>query len=1547
MADTKWNYDYTTSRPTPLNDRAGQGYTSYTNIGNYSPQTTQRQYNNNKSQTGSAGYRDRNPYYEFLSERDQKYWRDGQNRRKQFDTYYDKYLGNDPQYASNEKKWLAEYISFIESKWVPSAENKDTHAKGLFQIMPQYWGSRNYSNIQDQFLRYKEMMNANDKAIINLMKSPRCRHNSIALSRLTNGYDANALRAIAWFSGAGGMEAFLLKGQNRTDGGSTQSQYAAPIVARNLSKQKLNINTSDSENAFSSAFGEDKEDLEYTDYDYGDTEDGGYYDDYSSYDDYDDYTPPQDFDFSDYQAQTEGDYDSQEEEPYNPLQDIQMPSEARRQQQPEESPSELAFTDIDYDEMPSNFQEYLAQAEIRKKALQRKKQEEMLYNLYQPTQLQQYAQELLDSSQAEDFVNVFAEANPRAASSAFRDPALYQADVSRTFAPQQQQAGLGGHLFDDGGTQYNAWDNVTLNPEGNIMIEGVPYTIRALNKAQYPEGLEVIGTNKFKNFVGQALMNSILHYNAYNGKTYEDYGEGKDKAAQHMQEYAMTHTPEETEQYRRNTIIAGLALAQGNPYPAYGLDNMFANLLTGTLASTEQGAAEKIKEGNYLEGGLEAASPFLFNSGPIGNIARSVYGGYHLLNENGLQKTGRELLNGNYWNAAKSFAGDLGNALLTGVGAYGMTNDALNLAARLGNADAKSIQFARALKGDINSNIDIPYEFNPNIYDYWYTPSGYQWQPSSYAFYERPSKLSIAERFGLSKQARNSLTANEEQGLADLYDYMGHDQYRQSFKVDAQDNPFWGTITSEGTPFMRAAVERHFPQRGNIVRVSQQTDTGKGALSYNYDKNIAGYYSGMFPVDKSTGIQYGEARMTPDGDNYLNIVLTAPRTDASLGVDTPEILESIPNTIDKGIMKNFWISARNLQRPGTYLSGDSGSLPLGNNLITAFKNRQLYKANLEETPIEQQHITRIGLSPDSYSSIIRQGNRDGSLRWGNGFTTWNSSAVENKHIYDAFQKYMRGEITKEEYENIFNTWANSFGGQNLQWIKPVGASKEYPVHPHPYIYKGTPQTKNTTSISPEVSQTEREVASSEYTDWDTYGQLKGQKEFKGANETASYDGSDINVIGQLGPDDWDLNFFIPYNMQNIRTRLPNSEGQLILDNLKEGNQYRNGWSLIEERMKEPAKVYVSNEATTGIKGFRVGNTGESYVGLKDYIPVDIMKNTRRHEVVGHGTEDEIEQLAGHTARMEYSDLADELAQSGLKLNSKDSLDPEELRALMFQTRDNLMQAFRNNDIAFNGDKITQQDIDTFQRVINLLDSKQVIQAMTGFNSSYGADYAALLKAKPELLDKFKHLISYGLAIGAPVGVGYTMQNNAPSTNSNAHAYGGTIFGDGGTTTGPETIITPDEEYNQFLNTLPDNQRLTPNEDYDTYLYWKLNGKPKSFLEAVSKGMYNWDNSDKSYHGNSIAWGEDGIGYFMKPKHHDTLKYELDWFNKNIVTEEGGHQRFETPEERAESDNFRNNYVLAEDPTRPNFYIYAPINQAAGLHIYRRPNEIPIFPILQQ
>ena len=136
-----------------------------------------------------------------------------------------------------------------------------------------------------------------------------------------------------------------------------------------------------------------------------------------------------------------------------------------------------------------------------------------------------------------------------------------------------------------------------------------------------------------------------------------------------------------------------------------------------------------------------------------------------------------------------------------------------------------------------------------------------------------------------------------------------------------------------------------------------------------------------------------------------------------------------------------------------------------------------------------------------------------------------------------------------------------------------------------------------------------------------------------------------------------------------------------------------------------------------------------------------------------------------------------------------------------------------------------------------------------------------------------------------------------------------------------------KEYLKFKDSLPDYQKNTPESEYDTYLGWKLYGKPKDFEAAKELGMYSWDNSDESWHGHTIAWDETtGIGHFLKSKHHSTIGYELDWFNKGIVTEEGGKQREMTPEERKEWEEFKSNYELVDDG---NFYKYIPKNKKGG------------------
>ena len=88
----------------------------------------------------------------------------------------------------------------------------------------------------------------------------------------------------------------------------------------------------------------------------------------------------------------------------------------------------------------------------------------------------------------------------------------------------------------------------------------------------------------------------------------------------------------------------------------------------------------------------------------------------------------------------------------------------------------------------------------------------------------------------------------------------------------------------------------------------------------------------------------------------------------------------------------------------------------------------------------------------------------------------------------------------------------------------------------------------------------------------------------------------------------------------------------------------------------------------------------------------------------------------------------------------------------------------------------------------------------------------------------------------------------------------------------------DIAFQNFLETLPDNQKYTSEASYRNRRYWELNGKPKDFNEAVAKGMYSYDTSDNGWHANSVALNESTGEYeFMKPNWHNTKMYEDAWY----------------------------------------------------------------------
>lgn len=107
------------------------------------------------------------------------------------------------------------------------------------------------------------------------------------------------------------------------------------------------------------------------------------------------------------------------------------------------------------------------------------------------------------------------------------------------------------------------------------------------------------------------------------------------------------------------------------------LDRNFADMFTFGYGTAAQQAAKDWKNGKYLNSILGFGSPMFWGSGPLGNVYRTAFGTYHLANEEGVPKTYREFMAGNYGNAAKSLAGDAFNALIATHGVKGLYGDAL------------------------------------------------------------------------------------------------------------------------------------------------------------------------------------------------------------------------------------------------------------------------------------------------------------------------------------------------------------------------------------------------------------------------------------------------------------------------------------------------------------------------------------------------------------------------------------------------------------------------------------------------------------------------------------------------------------------------------------------------------------------------------------------------------------------------------------------------------------------------------------------------------
>lgn len=141
-------------------------------------------------------------------------------------------------------------------------------------------------------------------------------------------------------------------------------------------------------------------------------------------------------------------------------------------------------------------------------------------------------------------------------------------------------------------------------------------------------------------------------------------------------------------------------------------------------------------------------------------------------------------------------------------------------------------------------------------------------------------------------------------------------------------------------------------------------------------------------------------------------------------------------------MKRFWEIVDQTTKPGTYLSGDSGRMPLGGFMIKAKTPFESSKVLLDDSEDLSSLNMRTGFSPDSYKAIIKQGLiQEYQLRFSrNTFQKLNSSAINNAHLYkqwkEAVTLELKQQFVKDQNEQIYSrtTFINKDG--KIEFLQP-------------------------------------------------------------------------------------------------------------------------------------------------------------------------------------------------------------------------------------------------------------------------------------------------------------------------------------------------------------------------------------------------------------------------------------------------------------------------------------------------------------------------------
>ena len=316
---------------------------------------------------------------------------------------------------------------------------------------------------------------------------------------------------------------------------------------------------------------------------------------------------------------------------------------------------------------------------------------------------------------------------------------------------------------------------------------------------------------------------------------------------------------------------------------------------------------------------------------------------------------------------------------------------------------ANSVQFKNIKDNKTNSQ-NVDFVFNPS-------------ENLKIQILNKPvsRNLSAREYFGLSKGAYGDLNKFQKQALEDYWQYKNSGSKRNKFLFDTEKEVFRYGDNVKDTEI--GGVQKIVSMPGAAI-YDEFIRTPDGSLTY-------------FPNINQSRIQFtpkgygfGELRATPGENGFQkSIVLTSPRIDFidSFEKATTEQIAKLPNRIPKEDMKRFWETVDQTTKPGTYLSGDSGKMPLGGFMIKAKTPFESSKVLLADAADLSSLNRRTGLSPDSYKAIIKQGLRpEHQLRFSrNTFIKLNSSAVDNANLYEQWKEAVTPEL-KQQFVKDWN-----------------------------------------------------------------------------------------------------------------------------------------------------------------------------------------------------------------------------------------------------------------------------------------------------------------------------------------------------------------------------------------------------------------------------------------------------------------------------------------------------------------------------------------------